>query len=77
MTDVDTSTIMSALTLLVTVAVQLIAFSKMIGKISARLDAHDESHIRHQVRIDEHARILTQHERSIAVLEDRKDRDAP
>lgn len=74
MTDIDPSLIVSALTLIVTVTMQVVAFSRMIGQISTRLDVHDEQHIRHQTRIDEHAKLINQHERDLAVLQDRHSR---
>jgi len=74
MPEIDPSLVVSALTLFITVAVQVIAFSKMIGQISTRLDVHDEQHIRHQTRIDEHAKLINRHERDLAVLQDRQKR---
>lgn len=60
--------------LAVTIILQVIGLAKIIGTVNARLTSHDEQHIRHQTRLDEHASIINQHDRDIAVLTDRQER---
>lgn len=72
--SIDPSVLIAAATLIVSVVVQLIGFGRVIGRVSTRLDAHQEQHIRHQTRLDEHAQIISKHERDLAVLNDRQKR---
>ncbi|MDP2505398.1 hypothetical protein [Oceanobacter sp. 3_MG-2023] len=65
---IDLQIAIPALALLVTVIVQVAGFSKIFGQISTRLDGHDGQHIRHQTRIDEHQKILSRHDRDLAIV---------
>jgi len=73
--ELDPSIVISAITLFVTVAMQLVGFGKIIGQVSVRLDSHDEQHIRHETRIDEHAKLIRQHDKDLAILKDRRERN--
>lgn len=70
--EIDASTMLALITLFTTVAMQLIGFGKIIGSINVKLSLHEEQYIRHQTRIDEHARLLGEHDRDLAVLKDRR-----
>ena len=71
----DTATAIALVGFFITVAMQLIGFGKIIGSVNVRLSVQDEQHIRHQTRIDEHARLLSDHDRYLAVLIDRRKRE--
>ena len=72
--NIDTSTAIALVGFFITIAMQLIGFGKIIGSVNVRLSVQDEQHIRHQTRIDEHARLLSDHDRDLAVLIDRRKR---
>lgn len=72
--NIDTNTVFAVIGLFATLAMQLVGLGKIYGMVSTKLSAHDEQHIRHQTRLDEHARIISEHEKEIAVLTDRKSR---
>jgi predicted aspartyl protease len=72
--NIDASTAIALAGFFVTFAMQLIGFGKIIGSVNVRLSVQDEQHIRHQTRIDEHAKIINNHDRDLAVLIDRKER---
>ena len=71
LTNIDPSVLIAAATLIVSVIVHLIGFGRVMGRVSMRLDSHQEQHIRHQTRLDEHAQIISKHERDLAVIKDR------
>jgi predicted aspartyl protease len=73
--NIDTSTAIALVGFFVTIAMQLIGFGKIIGSVNVRLSVQDEQHIRHQTRIDEHARLISDHDRDLAVLIDRRKRE--
>lgn len=72
--NIDTNTLFAVIGLFATLAMQLVGLGKIYGMVSSKLSAHDEQHIRHQTRLDEHASIISQHDRDIAVLTDRQSR---
>lgn len=72
--NIDTSTAIALVGFFITIAMQLIGFGKIIGSVNVRLCVQDEQHIRHQTRIDEHARLINDHDRDLAVLIDRRNR---
>lgn len=72
--NIDTSTAIALVGFFITIAMQLIGFGKIIGSVNVRLSVQDEQHIRHQTRIDEHARLISDHDRDLAVLIDRRNR---
>ncbi len=72
--NIDPSTVLALLSLFATVAMQLIGFGKIIGQINIKLSVHDENLIRQQTRIDEHAKIINDHDRDLAILKDRRER---
>jgi hypothetical protein len=73
--NIDTSTAIALGGFFITIAMQLIGFGKIIGSVNVRLSVQDEQHIRHQTRIDEHARLISDHDRDLAVLIDRRKRE--
>lgn len=72
---IDATTMLALITLFTTVTMQLIGFGKIIGSVNVKLSMHEEQHIRHQTRIDEHARLISEHDRDLAVLKDRRTTD--
>tara|TARA_Y100000034_G_scaffold84351_1_gene100959 strand:- start:2553 stop:2924 length:372 start_codon:yes stop_codon:yes gene_type:complete len=70
--NVDPNIVFGVIGLFATFAVQLVGLGKIYGMVSSKLSAHDEQHIRHQTRLDEHATIISQHDKDIAVLTDRQ-----
>lgn len=72
--NIEPSTVLALLTLFATVAMQLIGFGKIIGQINMKLSVQDENLIRQQARIDEHAKLIGDHDREIAVIKDRRER---
>ena len=70
--NIDTSTAIALIGFFITIAMQLIGFGKIIGSVNVRLTVQDEQYIRHQARIDEHARMISEHDRDLAVLKDRQ-----
>lgn len=72
--NIDTSTAIALIGFFVTIAMQLVGFGKIIGSVNVRLSVQDEQHIRHQARLDEQTRLINDHGRAIAVLEDRRER---
>jgi hypothetical protein len=73
--NIDASTAIALVGFFITIAMQLIGFGKIIGSVNVRLSVQDEQHIRHQTRIDEHARLISDHDRDLAVLIDRRNRE--
>lgn len=73
--NADPDTLIAVAGLLITMAMQLIGFGRIIGQVNQKLSTHDEAHIRHQTRLDEHAVLINDHEKKIAVMEDRARRD--
>lgn len=71
----DVNTLIAVGGLLLTMAMQLIGFGRIIGQVNQKLSTHDEAHIRHQTRLDEHAVLINDHEKKLAVMEDRVKRD--
>lgn len=69
---VDSPTLIALATLFVTVTMQLIGFGKIVGTLNVKLSVHEKQHIRHETRIDEHARLINEHDRDLAVLKDRQ-----
>lgn len=74
--NIDTATAIALIGFFVTIAMQLIGFGKIIGSVNVRMSVQDEQHIRHQTRIDEHARLISEHDRDLAILKDRRERGA-
>lgn len=74
--NADPDTLIAVVGLLITIAMQLIGFGRIIGQVNQKLSAHDEAHIRHQTRLDEHATLINDHEKKIAVMEDRASRES-
>lgn len=72
--NVDMNTLVAVGGLFATFAMQLIGLGRIYGIVSSKLSSHDEQHIRHQTRLDEHASIISQHDKDIAVLTDRQSR---
>ena len=72
--NTDPNTLIAVIGLAITVAMQLVGFGKIIGQVNEKLSDHDKAHIRHQTRLDEHAAIISQHEKDIAVMKDRAER---
>lgn len=72
--NIDTSTAIALVGFFASIAIQLIGIGKIIGSVNVRLSMQDEQHIRHQTRIDEHARLISDHDRDLAVLIDRRKR---
>jgi hypothetical protein len=72
--NIDTSTAIALVGFFVTVAMQMIGIGKIIGSVNVRLSFQDEQHIRHQARLDEHSKMIGDHDRDLAVLIDRRKR---
>lgn len=50
---------------------QALGLNKMLMQMKFKIDAHNDQHIRHTTRLDEHARILGQHSEKIGELKGR------
>ena len=72
--NTDPNTLIAVIGLMLTFAMQLVGFGKIIGQVNAKLSAHDEQLLRLQGRADEHATLISQHEKDIAVIKDRASR---
>jgi hypothetical protein len=72
--NIDAATLIPIASFIVVIAMQLVGFGRIIGSVNVKLTSHQEQHIRHQARLDEHSKMLGDHERDLAVLIDRRER---
>ena len=68
MTGLSIDTIAIVLGMAINFAGMSIWFGRIYGQVTGKLTEHQEKHIRHEARLDEHAILLRDHGERIAFL---------
>jgi len=68
MTDISIQTIAMIIGMIVNFAGVIWGMGRIQGQVTVKLTEHQEKHIRHEARLDEHSSILRDHGEKIAYL---------